>query len=130
MKLKNKNVGAKVVVRELTVEINPTVKWKKLKNVSGVIVPKSDIYEQYCHTCSGAYTFVTKHLIKNDCYRTFAIKLDNGVIDIESNNIVIVREDDLKFVELLPNTCKQVTYSEYRKALKIVAKYEWQKTLI
>lgn len=128
MKLKNKKVGAKVVIRELTIKIDPISKWKKLKNVNGMIVPKTEKLEQYYHTSTGGYTHVTKHIIKNDCWTSFAIKLDNGIVDIEGNNIIIVREFDLKFLEYLPNTYKQITYSEYRKALKIIEKYETQKT--
>ena len=65
----NRNIGAKVQVREVTVEINPEVKRKKLKKVTGVIV-ENNSYEHYYHTCSGGYTYVNKHLIKNDCYKT------------------------------------------------------------
>lgn len=73
MKRINKNIGAKVQVREITVEISPKVKWRKLKKVTVVIV-ENEGYERYYHTCSGGYTHVSKHLIKNDCYPTFAIK--------------------------------------------------------
>lgn len=130
MKLKNKKPGAKVKIPKLLVEISPKVKWRYLKNLTGVIVPMKEEYEQYWHTSSGAHTYVTKHLIKNDCFPTYAIKLDNGVVDIEGNNIIVVREFNLKFLELLPKTFKQVTYSDYRKSLKVIEKYEYQKTLL
>lgn len=129
MRLKNKKVGARVVVDSITVEINPKVRWKTLKKIGGRIVKMKPEYEHYYHTCSGGHTHVTKHLIHNDCYPTYAIKLDNNVVDIEGNNVIVVREHDLKFLDYLPDSYKQVTYSEYRKALGIIKKYEYQKSL-
>jgi len=123
MKRINKNIGAKVQVREITVEINPQVKWKKLKKVTGVIV-ENDGYEHYYHTCSGGYTYVTKHLIKNDCYKTYAIKLDNNVKDIEGNNIIVVREFDTKFLERIEVPKKKVTEKDYFNAKNVIERYE------
>jgi hypothetical protein len=119
----NRNIGAKVQVREITVEINPVVKWKKLKKVTGIIV-ENEGYEHYYHTCSGGYTYVTKHLIKNDCYKTYAIKLDNNVKDIEGNNVIVVREFDLKFLEQIEVSRKPVTEKAYLNAKKVIERYE------
>lgn len=119
----NRNIGAKVQVREITVEINPEVKWKKLKKVTGVIV-ENEGYEHYYHTCSGAYTYVTKHLIENDCYKTYAIKLDNNVKDVEGNNVIVVREFDLKFLERIDVPRKPVTEKAYLNAKKVIERYE------
>lgn len=123
MKRVNKNIGAKVEVREITVEINPEVKWRKLKKVTGVIV-ENENYEQYYHTCSGGYTYVTKFLIKNDCYQNYAIKLDDNVTDIEGNNIIVVREFDLKFLERIEIPKKHVSEKSYLNAKNVIERYE------
>lgn len=88
---KNKNIGARVSIKKLLVEISPKVKWRYLKNVTGTIVENKD-YEQYYHTCSGGNTHVTKHIIENDWVPNYAIKLDDDISDIEGNNIVVIRE--------------------------------------
>ena len=123
MKRINRNIGAKVEVREVNIAINPKDKWKNLKKVKGTIV-KNEGYEQYYLTCSGAYTHVNKHIIKNDCYSTYAIKLDNGVTDVLGNNIIVVREYDLKFLERIEIGRKPVTEKAYRNAKKIIERYE------
>ena len=123
MKRINKNIGAKVQVREITVEINPEVKWRKLKKVTGVIV-ENEGYEHYYHTCSGGHTYVNKHLIKNDCFPIFAIKLDNNVKDIEGNNIIVVREFDLKFLERVEIPKKPISEKAYLNAKKVIERYE------
>ena len=123
MKRKNKNIGAKVEVSRITVEINPKVKWKTLKKVTGVIVENKG-YEHYYHTCSGGYTYVNKHLIENDCYPTFAIKLDNNMKDIEGNNIIIVREFDLNFLERIEIPKKRISEKAYLNAKKVIERYE------
>ena len=128
MKRLNKNIGAKVQVREITVEINPEVKWRKLKKVTGVIV-ENEGYEHYYHTCSGGHTYVNKHLIKNDCYPTFAIKLDNNVRDIEGNNVIVVREFDLKFLEQIEIQKKPVSEKAYLNAKKVIERYETENGL-
>ena len=123
MKRINKGIGAKVEVREVTVAINPEVKWKVLKKVTGIIVENKG-YEQYYHTCCGGYSHATKHLIENDCYKTYAIKLDNNVKDIEGNNIIIVREFDLKFLDRIEIPKKPVSEKAYLNAKKIIERYE------
>lgn len=123
--VKNKKVGAKVIVNEVLVAINPKVKFKNLKKVSGVIVDRGN-HEHYYHTSDGGYTFINKQVIKNDAYTTFAIKLDNGIEDIEGNNIIVVREHDLTFTEYLPTNDKPVTIEQYKKALQVVEKYKSQ----
>ena len=84
-KLKNKNIGAKVIVKEVLVEISAKVGWRRLKNVSGVIVKRGS-HEQYFHSCTGGYTYIQKNVIEYDHLPTLAVKLDNGVIDIEEIN--------------------------------------------
>lgn len=123
MKRINKNIGAKVQVIDITVEINPKVKWKKLKKVSGIIVENKG-YEHYYHTCSGGYTHVTKHLIENDYYPNYAIKLDNNVKDIEGNNVIVVREFDLKFLERIDVQKKPVSEAAYLNAKKVIERYK------
>jgi len=123
MKRLNKNIGAKVQVNSITVEINPKVKWKKLKKVTGTIV-KNKGYEHYWHTCSGGHIHVNKHLIENDCFPNFAVKLDNNIKDIEGNNIIIVREFDLKFLERIEIPKKPITEKTYLSAKKVIEKYE------
>ena len=122
MMRKNKNIGAKVEVREITVEINLKVKWRTLKKVTGVIIENKD-YEHYYHTCSGGHTYVTKHLITNDAYPTFAIKLDNNVKDIEGNNIIVVKEFDIKFLERIEIKKPPVTEKQYLNAKKVIERY-------
>lgn len=121
----NRNPGAKVIVRQITTEISPENGWVKLKKVSGIIVENKG-YEQYWHTCSGGRTYVNKHIIKNDCYKTYAIKLDNNVVDIEGNNIVVVREFDLTFLDRIKIPLKPITEKQYLNAKKIIKRYEEQ----
>lgn len=129
MKRINKNIGAKVQVKEILVEINPEVKWKKLKKVTGIIVENKN-YEHYYHTCSGAYTFVRKHLIENDCYKNYAIKLDNNVKDIEGNNVIVVREFNLKFLERIEVSNKSpISEKAYLNAIKVIKRYRVEKGL-
>ncbi len=126
---KNKNVGARVIVKKLLVEISPKVKWRYLKNVPGVIVERGD-HEQYYHTCSGGQTHVTKHIIDRDIFDTYAIKLDDGVVDIEGNNIVVERYFKLKFLEdLPPRELKPVTEKQYLAAKRVIERYEAQKMI-
>jgi hypothetical protein len=126
MKRINRNIGAKVEVREIDVEINPKVKWKKLKKVTGIIVEKKEEYEQYYHSCTGAYTYVRKHLIKNDCFPTLAVKLDNDITDVEGNNIIIVRESYIKFLERIEIPRKPVSEKAYLNAKKTIERYEYE----
>jgi hypothetical protein len=123
MKKINKNIGAKVLVREVTVDINPKVKWKCLKNVPGTIVENLN-YEFYYHTCSGAYTYIVKHKIENPAFPVFAIKLDNDIVDIEGNNIIVQYEHDIKFLEKIEIPKKAITEKQYLKAKEIVRQYE------
>ena len=123
MKRINKNIGAKVQVREVLVAINPQDKWKKIKKVQGVVVENKD-YEHYYHTCSGGYTNIQKQLIENDCYPNYAIKLCDDIRDIEGNNVVVFREHDLKFLERVEVTPKPVSEKAYLNAKKIIQRYE------
>jgi hypothetical protein len=123
---KNKNIGARVSIKKLLVEISPKVKWRHLKNVTGTIVENKD-YEQYYHTCSGGHTYVNKHVIENDFVPNYAIKLDDDIVDIEGNNIVVIREWSLKFLDVLPpRELKHITEARYLAAKRLIERYEKQ----
>lgn len=125
MKRKNKNIGARVQVNKILIEISPIVKWRYIKKVTGTIVDNSDNkYEHYYHTSSGANKHIYKHLIKNDCFPIFAIKLDNDLMDIEGNNIIVVREFNLKFLDLIEIPKKPISKIKYLNAKKIIEQYE------
>ena len=128
-RLKNKKVGARVIVKSIVDKINPTVKWHTIKNISGTIVERGD-HEQYSHSCNGGYEYVRKHLIENDCWPTLAIKLDNDIIDIEGNNIIVVRDWELEFLEYLPKSIKIIRKVEYNRARKLIDKYHEQQKLL
>lgn len=128
-RLKNKTLGARVIVNKVIVEISPKVKFRSLKNVYGTIVERG-LHEQYWHTSDGNYQNVSKHIIKNDCHKNYAIRLDDNIVDIENNNIIVVREFDLKFIDYLPETVKIISKREYNKALKLIEEYEYQQTLV
>lgn len=121
-KYKNNEVGAKVCIPRLLKEIKPKDGWFYLKNINGVIV-NNENYEQYYHTSSGGHTHAQKQLIKNDAHPNYAVKLDNGITDIEGNNIVVIREWDLKFLET-KEVKKPISKKEYNKALRIIKEYE------
>jgi hypothetical protein len=123
---KNKNIGARVSIKKLLVEISPKVKWRYLKNVTGIITERGS-HEQYYHTSSGLHTHVNKHLIENDCWPNYAIKLDDDIVDIEGNNIVVICEWDLKFLDVLPHReLKPVTEARYLAAKRLIERYEKQ----
>lgn len=123
---KSKEVGARVLVKKLLVEISPAVKWRYLKNVPGVIVERGN-HEQYWYTSTGGNTHPNKHIIENDCWPNRAIKLDDGVADISGNNIVVIRDWDLKFLDDKPlRDLKAVTEKQYLRAKGIVERYEKQ----
>ena len=128
MKRKNKNIGARVEVREVTIEISPGVGWKTIKKVPGVVVENKG-YEHYYHSANGGYTRVNKHLIEDDCFPTFAVKLDNNVRDIEGNNIIVVREFDIKFLERIEIPPKPVSERAYLNAKRIIERYESENEL-
>ena len=119
----NRNVGARVIVREVLLEISPKVHWRYAKKVYGTIVERGE-YEQYYHTCSGGHNYVTKHVIKNGFHKTYSIKLDNDLVDIEGNNIVVFRDYDLKFLDRYIIPENPITEKQYLNAKKIVEKYE------
>ncbi len=123
--MKNKGIGAKVLVKEVMVRINPKEKRVYEKKLAGVIVDRGE-HEHYSHTCSGAYTYVTKHLIVNDVFKTYAVKLDNAKEDVEGNNIIVVREWELKFLEDLPKQEKLISEKAYQNALSVISKYKLQ----
>jgi hypothetical protein len=123
MKRLNKNIGAKVQVSEVLVAINPQDKWKYSKKVQGVIVENTG-YEHYYHTCSGGQTNVRKHVIENDCYPNYAVKLCNDFKDIEGNNVVVFREHDIKFLEHVETLLKPISEKAYLNAKKTIERYE------
>lgn len=121
-KYKNNNIGAKVIIPKLLKSITPEKGWNYLKNVKGTIVPR-DNHVQYWYSSSGRYTHYTSHIIENDCFPNYAIKLDDDITDIQGNNIVVIREWDLKFLEE-KEIKKPLSKREYNKALKIIQEYE------
>jgi len=127
MKLKNKTPGGKVIVRSITVSIDPINKWKCIKKVSGVLVENKG-YEFYYHMCDGAYGNVRKYLINSSWRGKYAVKLDNNLVDIEGNNIIRVDEEDLIFLDRSDNI-KIISKKEYNKALKVIKEYDNQQTL-
>ena len=66
-------------------------------------------YEYYYHICNGSHTTVTKYVVKNDLFPHYAVKLDNNLKDIEGNNIILVREYHLKFLDRLEIPRKPVS---------------------
>lgn len=131
--MKNTNIGAKVKLWRVLVDIKPRQKQSEQSfiykySIKGTIVSKefkpgqpNDNYEFYYHTSDGMGTSKDKHIIEKDCYSRFAIKLDNKLKDIDGNNIIIVRKDEITFLETTHNT---ISKSEYKKALKTIAIYE------
>ena len=127
-RIKNKNPGAKVIVWKVLLSIKPKEGWKYAKNVSGTIVERGN-YEHYYHTCSGTYTHIIKHIINNNYTSSYAIKLDNDLKDIEGNNIIVVNEDWLKFIDYLPAIVKVISKKQYESAKKLIEKYNEQQKL-
>ena len=123
MKRINRGIGARVEVYRVTVGINRIEQWKVIKNVKGVIV-ENEGYENYYHTCSVDYSYTTKHLIKNDYGQAYAIKLDNNITDIEGNNVIMVKDSVLKFLDRIDVKPKPITKQKYLNAKGIVKRYE------
>ena len=124
----NKNIGARVEVYRVITAINPKDGWVELKKVPGVIVEDKG-YEFYCHYCSGGHTNVTKELLTKDTYKTYAIQLDNGVTDIEGNNVIIVREYHLKFLDRIEVKPKPVSIKNYMMAKETIKRFEAENRL-
>ena len=94
----NRDVGARVIVNKVVVDINFTDKVKTLRNVGGTIVDKKGL-TYYFHTCLSDFVTITKvvvHNVENICH---AIKLDDNLTDIEGNNVILVKTQDLKFLD-------------------------------
>ena len=121
-KYNDNSIGAKVLIPKVLKSITPENGWEYLKNISGVIVENKG-YEQYYHTSSGSGAYPRKSIIQKDPYPTYAVQLENQVTDIEGNNIIIVREWDIKFCNK-KEIKKPITLKEYRKALKLIEEYE------
>ena len=96
----NKDVGAKVLIKTVLVDINPKDGWKYIKNVRGTIIQKAQSgIDGYYYTSSGACTHVNKHIISEDIYLQALIQLPDGMVDIAGNNIIPVRKFDFKYLE-------------------------------
>ena len=88
--MKNKNVGAKVQIRQVLLRINPKEGWVYQKKVTGTIV-KDTGFELYYHTSSGGRNYIQKYLMdKKNNWNPIAVKLDNDLKDIEGNNTIMV----------------------------------------
>ena len=129
MRRKNKNVGARVVIDKLLIKISAESGWQYEMQVYGTIVERGN-HEHYYHTSNGSNTYTIKWKIDDDVYLTYAIKLDNNLVDIEGNNVVVVREHNLKFLDYLAIAPKTISEKEYQKAKEIVKKYEQQNSVV
>lgn len=127
MKLKNKKVGAKVLVKKILVEISPKAGWRYIKNIEGTLVERKGIQDYY-YTSSGANTYPRKHNIDTEWQSPFAVKLDGDIVDIAGNNVICCNEWEIKFLEYLDDV-KIISKKEYNKALKIIEEYNYQQTL-
>jgi len=125
MKRINKEIGARVLIREVLVEISPKAGWRYMKNVHGTIVERGE-HQQYYHTSNGGSTNPRKCLIDKDVWPNFAVKLDDELVDIEGNNIVVFREWNLKFLDRIEIKAKLITEKQYLAAKKNIEKYEKQ----
>lgn len=109
----NKDVGAKVLIKRVLIDINPTDKWKHVKNVIGTIVQKAQYgIDGYYYSCTGAYTYVHKNIIKEDCFPQALIQLPEGMVDIAGNNIIPVREFEFKYLD-------KITITKQRKPIDL-----------
>ena len=124
----NKNIGARVEVYRVLTAINPLVGWQEVKKAPGTIVENKD-YEYYYHICNGSHTTVTKYVVKNDLFPHYAVKLDNNLKDIEGNNIILVREYHLRFLDRLEIPRKPVSKKSYMKAKETIERYETENGL-
>jgi hypothetical protein len=103
----NRDIGARVIVNKVVVDINFTDKIKTLRNVGGTIVDKTGL-NYYFHNCLSDYVTITKvivHNVENICY---AVKLDDNIKDIDGNNIILVKKQDLKFLDYLEPETKKI----------------------
>lgn len=122
IKYNDNSIGAKVIILRVLKSITPGNGWKYLKNISGVIVDNKG-YEQYYYTSNGNNEYPRKHIIEGDHFPNYAILMENEATDIEGNNIIIVREWEIKFCDK-KEIKKPVTLKDYRKALKLIEEYE------
>ena len=126
--MKNKNIGAKILVKRVITEISKENGWVITKNVPAIIISKEGL-EHYYPTSDGAHGNVRKHTIFNSYGDTIGVKLDNGLTDNFGNNKFIVREYEVKFLETLPKVIKPVTKQAYQRALKVVERYKKENNL-
>lgn len=119
----NRNIGAKVIVSKVLVDINSKDGWVYRKKVSGTIVELGD-RRRYYHWCNGNHTNVTKCNIERDYLDKYAVKLDDGIVDIEGNNIIVYLRHTIKFVERTEILPKPVTEKAYLKAKQTIERYE------
>jgi hypothetical protein len=127
MKLKNKNIGGKVIVKEVLLSITKEHGWKYHKKITGVLVEKNDV-KPYYYSCNGNQEHIRQHIIKYAYGYKYYVKLDNDVVDIAGNNILPMTEEDLIFIDHLENV-KIISKSEYNKAMKIIKEYDSQQLL-
>lgn len=99
--LKNKSIGAKVIVDQVLVSITPRNGCKYLKKVPGVLVEDEDAED---------------HI--------YVVKLDDGITDMVGNNVIWCEYSELTFVQT------QITEAQYNQALKVIQQYEHEQTLL
>lgn len=118
----NRNVGARVIVDSVLVGISPKEGWKFIKKVPGVIVEKGD-HRMYSYFSDGANTNVNR-MVFDPWYPSYAIQLDNGVVEVCGDSIILVYEYHLKFLDRIETPKKPITEKQYLNAKKIVEQYE------
>lgn len=123
--MKNKNIGARVIIYEITTQISPETGWVTKKKVAGVIVEK-DGHDHYYVTCDGAHGNIRKNVIEDTWEKTYAIKMADGTTDLFGSNVVVVAESRLTFLDATPKIEKIISEKQYHRAMELIAKYEQQ----
>jgi hypothetical protein len=103
----NKEIGARVVVNKVVLDINFTDKVKTLRNVGGTIVDKTGL-KYYYYTCLHDFKTITKVIVHNVENLCRAVKLDDNITDIEGNNIILVKMQDLKFLDYIETESEKI----------------------
>lgn len=125
MKRLNKNIGARVEVRKVLIDINTKDGWILLNKVKGTIVENKG-YERYYHYYQGG---VRKGYYNKVYQPVYAIQLDDNIKDIEGNNIVVYDEFNLTFLDRIDVDPKPVTEKQYQYAKDIIKRYESENNL-
>lgn len=125
MKRLDKNIGARVEVKTVLINITIEDGWVVLKKIKGTIVENKG-YERYYHYYHGG---VRKVVYKYNYQPGYAIQLDNNIKDIAGNNIVVYVESDLTFLDRIDVDPKPVTEKQYQYAKDVIKRYESENNL-